>query len=139
MILYVNGQDIRRLVLGDVAEQSVQIIETEPERFLQVIDTFLKNADQDWKDLQAIYAVIGPGSATALRSILSILQTVHFVQGTVLFALEKSPEEDDRVTLTRAETEAEAVSTLIPLYQHSPQITISNKDALGRVADSTTQ
>ncbi|MBT4857457.1 hypothetical protein HON52_04710 [Candidatus Uhrbacteria bacterium] len=132
MKLYVNGQDIRRLVLGDVESGAVDVIETETEGYLASIDTYLKDAAVRWENIEAIYAVVGPGSATALRSILSILQTVHFVQGTALYAVKKDPDEDDAITIKRAGEDGESVSVLVPEYLHSPRITISHKDALGR-------
>ncbi len=125
MKLYVNGQDIRQLVVADVEQGEPTIVETEPEGYLKVLARYLD-------DVSEIYAVVGPGSATALRSILTILQTVHFVQGTPLFAIEKEPDEDDTSTIARAQADATPVDTLVPIYQHSPRITISHKDALGR-------
>lgn len=130
MKLYVNGQDIRQLVVGDVDQGTLTIVETEPEGYLKALAGYLKEVTE-------IYAVVGPGSATALRSILTILQTIHFVQGTPLLAIQKSPEEDDVVTIKRAIADAQPVETLTPIYQHSPRITISNKDALGRSKNLT--
>ena len=134
MRLYVNGQDISRIILADVDSGEMQTVETETEGFLEAIDTFVKKRVGDCEDIQALYVVVGPGSATALRSTLSIAQTIHFVTGVKLYAIEKDQQEDDQVTLPRIEKEAKEVKRLIPVYQHQPRITISNKDALGRSA-----
>jgi hypothetical protein len=132
MKLYVNGQDISHITVGDIERDELITVETETEGFLQVINTFVRKRIDSYDQLQAIFAVTGPGSATALRSVLSILQTIHFVEGTQLFALEKDPSEDDVKAMSRATSDAQSVETLIPIYQHSPRITISKKDALGR-------
>lgn len=138
MKLYVNGQDISQITVGSVDTGILITKHVETEAFLSVINAFVREQAGSYDNLEAIYVVVGPGSATALRSTLSILQTMHFVEGVSLYALQKDPEEEDGQTLKRAVDDAQAVETLIPVYQHSPRITISNKDALGRITSSLT-
>jgi len=133
MKLYVNGQDISRITVGSVDTESLITRQVETELFLSVIHAFVTERARSYDNLESIYAVVGPGSATALRCTLSILQTIHFVEGIPLFAVEKNPDEADEATIARAIVDAQPVDTLVPLYQHSPRITISNKDVLGRI------
>jgi len=138
MKLYVNGQDIAKIIVGSVDDGMLVTHEVETEGFLEAIHTFVREQGEGYNNLEGIYVVVGPGSATALRSSLTIVQTIHFVEGTPLFAIEKMPEASDQDTIKQAIEHGELVDTLTPIYQHSPRITISKKDALGRAANSIT-
>lgn len=137
MILYLNGQDINRIVLGTVRDQVVNIetIDSSPEKYLKVIDGFLKKEKQDIENLEGILVVVGPGSATALRAILAIVNTLHFTHKIPLYIVEKNAGDSDE------ESVVESIKNLVPLnlgeyaepvYAHSPRITPSKKDRLGR-------
>lgn len=139
-MLYVNGQDIKTFVIGLVgkeAGESLQVIsETEPDAYLSHIDDFLKKEGKQIQDIETIYVVVGPGSATALRAILSIVNTIKFAAGLELVGVEKPMLEDDQETVRKIN---DGQATLIkddeflsPIYAHGPRITISKKDQLKR-------
>lgn len=143
MILYVNGQDIKTLVIGTVDEQANEpprvISETAPEAYLSHIDDFLKGSHKEVSDVEKIFVVVGPGSATALRAILSIVNTMKFAAGVDLVGVEKPMLEDDRETLRKInEGQATLVKDrdfLAPIYAYAPRITRSKKDVLKRATN----
>jgi len=137
MILYVNGQDIGTFVLGLIGDDvKLKSFSLGPEKYLLTIEAFLKENDLRLDHLKGIIVVTGPGSATALRSSLAIVNTIHFSKRTPLFAFEKAQDEPDANVVT-----TDLLATLQPLkkdlfaqpvYAYAPRITPSKKDALGR-------
>lgn len=140
MILYINGQDIKQFAIGfigkDLHEPVRLIIETTPDAYLGHVHDFLKESNKMISDVEKIVAVVGPGSATALRTTLSIVNTIGFVEGIQLVGVEKDMMEDDHETVQKInDGEAKIVEVnefLEPIYAHSPRITKSNKDQLKR-------
>ncbi|MFH1632296.1 MAG: hypothetical protein ABIA47_04780 [bacterium] len=138
MMLYVNGQDIEHVIIGVVGmekEIPLRIVDVGPEQFLKALDKFLSDAKKGVRDIKKIFAVVGPGSPTALRTILTILNTISFVQGAELYAVEKKPHEQDIDTLRGVKEKkipTSKVRVLEPIYTHRPKITLSTKDRLGR-------
>lgn len=139
MMLYVNGQDIRKFTLALVrgnGDVSVCEYETSPEQFLFQLDAFLNKEGVRVGEIERIVTVIGPGSATALRSILSIVNTMQFVQGIEVLGVEKDPEIDDKKWIERImNKDLDMIIPkpfLQPTYAHGPRITISKKDHLKR-------
>ncbi len=137
MILYVNGQDINELILGLVEKEvHLETFSVGPEKYLATLDAFLQTQNIELDKLEGIAVVVGPGSATALRSSLSIVNTVHFAKKLPLYIIEKDPVavDEDIVTkdmLSKLEPLGER-SFAEPIYAHAPRITPSKKDALGR-------
>lgn len=134
MKLYINGQDIRRLVLANIETQSVSVHEGEPEAWLGAIDTFLSQEGVSKNEVEALYLVTGPGSPTALRTALMIANTWRTFQKMEVYTLEKPTEEDDAETIKRLDTSAKLSTdpVIIPAYSQAPKVTASKKDALGR-------
>lgn len=134
MILYINGQDIKRLVLGTIAvgaEEGIGpvIFETDPDDYLAAIADYLKSIGQTLEDLDALAVVIGPGSPTALRASLAIANTLAFARRLPTLPLEKPVEVDDREFIKTIDlgTLEQMAGTLKPIYLHPPNITFSNK------------
>jgi hypothetical protein len=142
MMLYVNGQDIRRLTLGLLHQDSEPVLETyqcSPEEFLKRIDTFFKEHGMTVDDVDQIITVKGPGSATSLRSILSIINTLGFFKGVKVAGVEKELETLDKDVINsilNESVELDYSETILPKYSHGPRITISKKDQLGQSAKS---
>lgn len=129
MILYINGQDIKRLVLGSLIGRTVDVFETDPDDYLVVIADYLKSLGQTLDDLGALAVVVGPGSPTALRASLAIANTLAFARRLPTLPLEKPAEVDDQEfikTIDLGTLEARA-RTLKPIYLHPPNITFSSK------------
>lgn len=137
MRLYLNGSDLSQLALADLdSEESLKAIKTPPEGYLKLIDEFLKESNTLPADLEAIYVVTGPGSATALRTMLSIVNTIKFAFNTKVFSVQKNLDEQDSVTIKNLlnknvdQNADEAFAQ--PIYESGPRITASKKDNLGR-------
>lgn len=144
MMLYINGQDIRKLTIALFTDSIAPILETyecAPEGYLKKIDDFLSGCKKKMKDFDRIIVVIGPGSATALRSILSIVNTLAFTYGVEILGIEKTPLEKDENTveaIQKGKVKFIKKDILLPIYSHGPRITISKKDQLGRSDHLTT-
>lgn len=136
MILYVNGQDIERLVLGMVGEKAVEIFSVSPDAFLATVRDFLVQRHASLDDVKAIVCVRGPGSATALRVSLSMVQALAFAKEIRLIPIEKDPKASDE-SVFQAITEAwvavqPVTEFMTPFYTHAPQITVAKRDQLKR-------
>ncbi|MEK9155335.1 MAG: hypothetical protein AAB839_01680 [Patescibacteria group bacterium] len=137
MMLFVNGSDIASLSLGivtnDRAGFSIDPVQhlVRPEEYLAMIDAFCTEHAAAVQDLSGIVAVLGPGSATALRSSLSFVNTFAFARSLPIFGVTLEQAADDRAVLIglRQVVSAEMVR---PVYANAARITVSGKDALGR-------
>ena len=136
-MLYINGADITNITLGILNDdRSVFLIGPEtvqapPETFLSTINTFLCAHEQSWGDLSGIVAVLGPGSSTALRTSLTLVNTLAFVHQLPIFGVEIAQHADDRSALIALRGE-HAIAMARPTYAHDARITVSTKDVLGR-------
>ena len=136
MMLYVNGQDIGRLVLGLIQDGAwnvaPQMFEVAPEEYLSTLDQFLlENGHARAEGIMEIALLVGPGSATALRTSVSMMNAIAFAKNIAIRVVEKAPEADDRDVLAALAT-AQSVSVARPVYLHGARITASSKDALLR-------
>lgn len=126
MILFIDGSDITRLTLGRASindRQQWQITETvtsdvRPEGYLAAIDNFIGQ-----ETIASIIAVTGPGSATALRASLAIVNAISLAQGVSLYGVD--------IADTAGELPS-ASAVLLPTYHHDPVITVSTRDSLLR-------
>ncbi len=128
MILYLNGQDIRRLVLGSVDDRTVTLFECDPDDYLSVIAGYLESIGQSIEDLTALAVIVGPGSPTAIRSSLAIANTLAFVKRLPTLPLEKDPAVDDVEFIKSIDlaTLEQRAGLLKPVYLHPPNITLPN-------------
>lgn len=135
MMLYVNGADIERLVLGLVDDgawaASPEAFAGGPERFLAAIDAYLRDHHIERSAITGLAVVRGPGSSTALRSSLAIANAWGFAAQLPLAGLEKPLAATDADMLA-AIASAPSSAILTPLYASPAKITASTKDALGR-------
>lgn len=139
MILYVNGQDINYItfgVLGTPGEPPIRTVHVGPEEHLKELVDFLDDNNTRVADIKQIVAVVGPGSATSLRTSLSIINTIRFVSNVELIGIQKNVLEQDIDTIKNFNnTKIIPVSRgemLIPIYSQAAKITPSKKDVLGR-------
>lgn len=139
MMLYVNGSDITRLMLGMLNDDRSAFlvdpvaIPSPPEQFLAHVDTFLENytLNPTPSKLTGIVAVLGPGSATALRTSLTMVNAFAFAKSIPVFGVEIAPGADDRAVLVSL-YDASPIPMARPVYANPAKITVSTKDALGR-------
>jgi len=160
MMLYINGSDIAQLVLGVLNDDRSAFlvdpvaIPSSPEQYLAHVDSFLKNSTLHPRtqiqvhsytlhptpsnaghgspaSLTGIIAVLGPGSATALRTSLTIVNALAFAKRIPVFGIELTPGADDRMVLVGL-CDASSIPMARPVYANPARITVSTRDALGR-------
>ena len=142
MMIYLNGQDINRIIFSilkeGAVEQDIVVNEIGPEGYLKAFRDFLEKNGCELGEVKKIFAVVGPGSATALRSSLAIVNPLGFAKGIGLVAVQKEKTEQDIDTINKLLEQGlssfEIKNVLTPKYEHKPRITISTKDALRRKA-----
>ncbi len=136
MIIYLNGQDIGSLSLGLVSPDiSVEHIACSPEDYLKVLDEYLRAQAITLDAIEAFVVVRGPGSPTALRSSLALVNTLAFAKGIKLYGIEKAKDEADEDALIRWRSQnatSKSEEILTPLYDREVQITAPTRDALKR-------
>ncbi len=139
MMLYVNGQDIARLVLGlltPAGEQSSWKLEPEaiacaPEGFLAAITAYLATHQVALSDLTGLVLISGPGSPTALRASHAIANALSFTAQLPIHSLEKDLSAAD-VGVTSRLANSAASPFAFPSYGTAPTITTTKRDALRR-------
>jgi hypothetical protein len=135
MKLYVNGQDIAHLTLGLLAEVPVlEHFEIGPEGFLASLSAFLSTHDLMIGDIDSAVVVTGPGSATALRASLAIMNTLAFTKEVKLYGVEKPVDQSDLAFVQSLHVGGlgGSVNELQATYTRGPKITATTRDALRR-------
>ncbi len=136
-MLYVNGSDIGKLTVGSIADDRASFsilpktFRVRPEEFLFTIDGWLREHQIDLKSISDLAIVIGPGSATALRTSLAWANTFAFTQSIPMFGIELPLGSDDRTALIDLAS-MQSTPMLRPVYANAPTITATKKDALRR-------
>lgn len=134
-MLYVNGSEIDSLVLGILNdERSIFLlqpsrVQVPPEGFLGKITQMIDMPGSG--QLFGIVVVLGPGSATALRSSLAIVNALSFARSIPIFGVSLEKGADDRTVLV-ALRDSKSIPMARPIYAYAARITTSNKDALRR-------
>lgn len=138
-VLYVNGQDISRLVLGlcEGANSSswafVQVPETvssSPEIFLASMHEYLVAKGLTLDDIEGFLLVAGPGSATALRASHALINALSFARRVPVYSVVKEGAVADDAVFSHGEVRS--VRAAVPVYAHEARITQGTKDALRR-------
>ena len=136
MKLYVNGQDIHKLILGNVESGDLSVYSGEPHTYLASMNTYFEQQGNQLQHIKELHVIIGPGSATALRAILSIMNTLRFVKEIPVYGYKKvqdiSDEDCIRDIRLGRQTAVQNEEWLKPAYAHAPRITPSKKDQLNR-------
>ncbi len=137
-MLYLNGQDIGKLVLGFVAQKSTpewlygpEKIMTGPEGYLAALDAVLEQHKKSMPDFSAIILVQGPGSPTALRVSHALVNTLAFTNKLPILALSKLPDVSDEQVLEFLPG-THARPYVFPVYSAEPLITAPTRDLLKR-------
>jgi hypothetical protein len=137
MMIYVNGQDIARLVLGTIEngqwKLEPQVLELRPEQYLQGLEDFLRAQSIERSLIKGFVLVSGPGSATSLRTSHAMVNALAFALGVTVISVEKQPNDADIEILPRLIGLVPKPFAL-PVYAHAPTITQTNRDALKRKA-----
>lgn len=136
--LYVNGQDIARLVLGVCEEREgswvfsgdPEVFSVAPEAYLATIDAYIQKKMTDFSAVTGFVLVAGPGSATALRASHALVNALAYARSLPVYSLSKDPLVLDSSALLQASPEN--VRVALPVYAHEARITQGTKDALRR-------
>jgi len=123
-ILLIAGQDVKfaRIGLAEAGKVLFQKrIEGEPETFLKGLDTALNNWKVNRQEIEAIAVANGSGSATALRTSVTIANTIAFTLKIPVYSVQISPDE----SLDKLVQKVEITSTglAIPSYSSPAKIT----------------
>lgn len=140
MMLYINARDINYVSIALFNEEKIVFLESEvqaePEDHLGCIDRVMRSQNISIQDIDQIMTVVGPGSATALRSILSIVNTLIFVTKIELLGIEWQDKDTDELVINEIRKGKRMFIQedyfLSPVYAHEPRITLSKKDHLKR-------
>ncbi len=137
MMLYVNGSDIDKLTIGAIADDRAafaidpKTFAVRPEEFLFTIDAWLREHHFDLTSISSLAMIIGPGSATALRTSLAWANTFAFTQSIPMYGIELALGSDERAALISLAS-MDSSPMLRPIYTNAPTITATKKDALRR-------
>lgn len=134
--LCVDGREIASLGIGFAKKtgnawvfEDFTVEKASPEDFLQKIECAIANTNHH---IDGIIVCAGPGSATALRSSLGILNTIAFTRSIPLYSL-VSQEKNAKAALHSALNDLPQPTPYCePIYLHEPRITTTKKDALRR-------
>lgn len=141
-MLCIDGSDIKRLTVGTYewvdlvvagnngwTAKASETRNVGPEGYLAAIMDRINLDETD-----GIVAVTGPGSATALRTSLSIVNAIAVARKIPLYGVEKFNDEPFSSVFCNSEFPGNTKPDefLIPKYANDARITESNKDALRR-------
>ena len=136
MMVYVNGQDITRLVLGGIVDGDwtigPEVLDVRPEQYLFGLDTWLTRHGLVRGDVSSFALVKGPGSATSLRTAHAMVNALAFAFGVQIVALEKPLDVLD-ADILQAVASQPAYAFALPAYTRDPNITATTRDRLKRV------
>ncbi len=133
MKIYFNGSDIHRCAIGELESGAYKVFEGGPDTFLQSLNTFIEQCGGHNDQIIEMHVIVGPGSATALRASLSIVNTLRFTQGVDVFGYELLDDSDEEIMRAIQNEERRPVQQggdLKPYYAHGPRITKSKKNRL---------
>ena len=139
MMVYVNGTDIARLVLGGLENSTwvhpLEVLEVRPEQYLSCLETWLDKHGLSRRDIEGFVIVAGPGSATSLRTSHAMVNALAFALNVKVASINKLPEFSDADILTLLPSHGEAgrgSHFALPTYARDPKITQTKRDALKR-------
>jgi len=62
-----------------ISEKKIEILWNESEKLIEILDIFLKENNQKYRDFENIVVVAGPWSFTGIRTIVLLINTINFV------------------------------------------------------------
>ncbi len=127
MDFLIAAQDIGEMSLGyrnehgEIFEESFSIA---PEQYLQTIETFFSKHQISLEKIKRIFVVPGPGSFTASRVSVTIVNTIAFTQNIPVISL-PNPEKQSFSQLLEGIRDLPTKESpfVLPLYDRPPMIT----------------
>ena len=132
MYLFVSPHDLSYAVFGLVEGEvkgsvgalgDLRNVETRPEGILKALLDYLKGHRLEPRDLEGVVIVTGPGSSTALRAGVSIVNTLAFVHALPLLLIQ-NPDGKPLLDLLRGASLLETMDFAVPEYGRGPRITL---------------
>ncbi len=134
-MIYVNGQEISRLVLGCLEHEqwrgAPEAIEARPEAYLATLERWLERQGIKRAEISGFVIVQGPGSATALRTSHAMVNALGFALGVPVLGVKKELSLSDADALDLIHDSAPSPFAL-PSYTRAPNITATKRNALRR-------
>lgn len=128
--LLLRAQDIGWSTVGFIDGKNPPVffrLDTRPESILNAVVNFLAEQAIPWDNIGSIAVVDGPGSFTALRSALTIVNTMAFTRTISLACAHAKPEEADAVVMQRLARARARQSFVVPHYGRPAHITKAKK------------
>lgn len=125
MHLVVSPHDLSYAVFGLFSEEKLQLerkIDTTPEALLENLLAFIKEENIVLEDLQGMIVITGPGSFTALRAGLAVINTFAFTKEIPLVTV-PNPEGKELEDLLSGVNLSETQTFATPYYGREPNIT----------------
>ncbi len=137
MYLLVSSHDLSFAVFGLVGREDqsrsqadapglkvveVSEVKTRPEGILEALLNYLHEHELEPEDLEGIVVVVGPGSSTALRAGLSVVNTIAFVQKLPVLSLSNAKKKPLKELLASVDLWKTDIFAL-PYYEREPHIT----------------
>lgn len=130
MFLFVSPNDLRVASFGLIDEGHtwvhLETIETRPEHLLASCLEYLRGRGIDPASLLGVVVVVGPGSSTALRAGLTIVNTLAWRYELPLFEVENALGSSVEMLIEHINWGA-SVKRATPRYGHGPRITEAKK------------
>lgn len=130
MKLLLRAQDLAWVTVGlaEMGEVSrVARFACRPETILNAVVKSLADWGIPWDDIDSLAVVDGPGSFTALRSALTIANTIAFVRCIPLATCHAKLEETDALVMKRLQKARPDKAMIVPYYGQPPRITVSRQ------------
>ncbi len=126
MKLLLRAQDITWTTIGfddGHGEPVFFRLDTRPETILNTVVKSLADRAIPWDHIESIAAVDGPGSFTALRSAMTIVDAIAFARGIPLAKAHAQPDEGDALVMRRLSKARLRRGWIVPHYGRAPHIT----------------
>jgi tRNA threonylcarbamoyladenosine biosynthesis protein TsaB len=132
MMLFLSAQDIHRLeaaIVGDDRLLHEASVAAPPEQFLASLNALMAGWGVEWKEVERVMVVTGPGSFTSTRLIITIANGIAFGENVPVVGVE-NPSREPLVELIRRNEWKQAATQsafAIPVYDRPPNITQRRK------------
>ena len=131
-ILAIMAQDIKMISLAWLENGIIvdsQDFAVEPDEHLAVLQGFLDKNKKTLKDIGGLFVIVGPGSFTASRVSVTLVNILAWAKDLLIFTLENP----DQKTLTQILIDQDwnqlnwQKPPVLPVYNRAPNITFKKK------------
>ena len=131
MFLYLRAQDLYWMSVALIEDDGTILkekrMDSRPETILSFLWIFLEEQKVDWKKIKSLWIVNGPGSFTALRQSLTIVNSIAFVHSLPVKSVQAKSDETDRSVFNRLLKQRTKRNWQVPFYGAPAMITKAKK------------